>query len=44
MVIVVRKSPGKKFLYKEAEVLFFALAKEADILTKHEKISYVSNI
>ena len=32
MVLIVRKSPGKKFLYKEAEASFFALAKEANIL------------
>ena len=32
MVLVVRRSPGKKFLYKEAEKSFYALTKEAGIL------------
>jgi len=32
IVIVVRNGPGKKFLYKDAEVAFFKLAKESGIL------------
>lgn len=32
MVLVVRKNPGKNFLYEEARSVFLALAKEAGIL------------
>ena len=32
MVIIVKKNPGKKFLYEEASGLFTALAKEAGVL------------
>ena len=32
VVIIVKKNPGKKFLYKEASSIFLTLAKEARIL------------
>ncbi|MFH1190338.1 MAG: ribonuclease P protein component [Candidatus Omnitrophota bacterium] len=32
MVVIVKRNPGKKFLYEEAERLFTALGKEAGIL------------
>lgn len=32
MVVIVRKNPGKKFLYEEAHSIFFGMAKEAGIL------------
>lgn len=32
MVVIVRKNPGKKFLYEEAHSAFLCMAKEARIL------------